>query len=157
MCYKCEFKFYTFVVCTFIVLPYMYYTNIYKKKTLKNNSDNENTINDNNDINMMSLNLDVNKDFLIEKKNIENNNRKKIMDDENQLKNDLTNLIKSNLIKQYIIDDENVKYLKYFDIIKKENKLKFENNDNNEIINFVKQKLPFKNNENIEINNFVKN
>jgi len=135
----------------------MYYTNIYKKKTLKNNSDNENTINDNNDINMMSLNLDVNKDFLIEKKNIENNNRKKIMDDENQLKNDLTNLIKSNLIKQYIIDDENVKYLKYFDIIKKENKLKFENNDNNEIINFVKQKLPFKNNENIEINNFVKN
>lgn len=98
-----------------------------------------------NNININDLRNSIMNDIKYQKKQTEKEKYKTIMEKEKKLKNELTELMKDNILKQIEIENENEKYSKYFEITKKNNRKKIDFDEDEDIINFAESKLNHKN------------
>lgn len=63
-----------------------------------------------------------------------------------KLKNELVQKISKNVKRQLEIEEENSKYIKYFEIVKEKNRKEIDENDENNIVKFAEEKLHNKDN-----------
>jgi hypothetical protein len=92
------------------------------------------------------INTDEIRQYII--REIENNKRtyqndkmKHIVEKEKKLKDELVKKITENVKKQIKIEEENSKYVKYFEIVKEKNRKENDESEEEEILKFVEQNL----------------
>lgn len=94
-----------------------------------------------NEINIYKLKNSIIDEMKYQKELEEKQKFKLIFEKEEKLKNELTQKIKANIIKQIEIDNENNKFTKYYDIVKKNNRMEIDEDEEENLIKFATNKL----------------
>jgi len=94
-----------------------------------------------NNLNIDNIRNNVIKDMNYKQQQQENDKHKFILEKEKIIKNELEKIIEQNIIKQIKIENENKKYIKYYDIVKKNSRKEIDDYSDENIIEFVENKL----------------
>lgn len=94
-----------------------------------------------NNLNIDNIRNNVIKDMNYKQQQQENDKHKFILEKEKIIKNELEKIIEQNIIKQIEIENENKKYIKYYDIVKKNSRKEIDDYSDENIIEFVENKL----------------
>jgi len=94
-----------------------------------------------NNLNIDNIRNNVIKDMNYKQQQQKNDKHKFILEKEKIIKNELEKIIEQNIIKQIEIENENKKYIKYYDIVKKNSRKEIDDYSDENIIEFVENKL----------------